>query len=96
MGGSGESLNEILSQYDEVLGKYQGTVLYVDQVQMIYKRIKILEKGFESLENFGTIVSSHIKFIRLGEKKHNKIKFVKDIMKNVFFCFFKKFKLKII
>lgn len=33
MGGSGESLNEILSQYDDMLGKEQGTVLYLDHVQ---------------------------------------------------------------
>lgn len=45
MGGSGESLNEILSQYDEVLGKYQGTVLYVDQVQMILKKKNTIRKG---------------------------------------------------
>lgn len=54
MGGSGESLNEILSQYDEVLGKHQGTVLYLDQVQMTFKafycNLKMIEKRTKLLD----------------------------------------------
>lgn len=71
MGGSGESLNEILSQYDDVPGKHQGTVLYLDHVQLtffaFYCDLKMIKKNYYTgVGNSGKIwnnISSHIQFI---------------------------------